>query len=200
VQVISDDDGVVLASCHCEQFAYHDAYNWNNPTGWTQADDIRYVGAWDATTGKYIPEFLPDGISTRAGHGGWALQPDSNGTLWVGGDFTASRSQSGTTQWTGGFFRLPQRDHTAPTVPANVVFGVTPTGDVKVNFTASVDDSGRPLSYEVLAEDRVVLIKNGTSFTMPMPATPTRFFVRAIDKSGNRSASTAATVVTPSGP
>jgi len=87
VQVISSHQGIVFASCHCGTFVYHDSYNWPSPI-YEQADNANWVTAHDASTGELLPEFLPDGVVSRLGHGGWALEFDSQGTLWAGGDFT----------------------------------------------------------------------------------------------------------------
>lgn len=197
-QVITPYDGLVFASCHCSQFVYHDAYSYPTPTGWQAADNMSYVGAWDATTGKYVPDFLPDGLATRAGHGGWAIQPDSNGSLWIGGDFTSSRNVTGRSQWNGGFFRLGAGDDVAPSTPQNLSSSRLASGQLQLSWSAAADDSGKPVSYEVIAEDRVVAAKTGTSAVLDMPAQRTRYFVRAVDRSGNRSATSSALAVSPS--
>jgi len=60
-----------------------------------------------------------------------------------------------------------------------------------------VDESGKAVSYEILAGDRVVATRNAISVAVPMPASATRYAVRAVDKGGNRSRSTPALVVDP---
>ncbi|MDQ3166470.1 MAG: galactose oxidase, partial [Actinomycetota bacterium] len=137
-------------------------------------------------------DFLPSGLATRAGHGAWAIQPDSRGTLWVGGDFTHSRNGTGATQWNGGFFRLGAGDSQAPTTPGNLATRRTNAGQLELTWTASTDDSGRALTYEVIAGDRVIAVKGGVSAVVDMPTATTNYFVRAVDRSGNRSATTAA--------
>ncbi|MBA2456216.1 MAG: hypothetical protein H0V48_06745 [Nocardioidaceae bacterium] len=190
-QVITPYDGLVFASCHCNQYTYAGADTYPT-TNTNQVDNINFVGAWDADTGAYIPDFLPSGLATRAGHGAWAIQPDSRGTLWVGGDFTHSRNGTGATQWNGGFFRLGVGDNQAPATPGNLATRRTNAGQLELTWTASTDDSGRALTYEVIADDRVIAVKGGVSAVFDMPTTTTNYFVRAVDRSGNRSATTAA--------
>jgi hypothetical protein len=103
--------GVILAGCHCYQYNYLDATTFPITT-YTRRDPIKFVGAWDAATGDYLPQFVPVGVRTRNSHGAWAILKASNGDVWVGGDFTGIQMQPGQgTKWTGGFFRLP---HTVP--------------------------------------------------------------------------------------
>lgn len=191
-QVITPYDGLIFASCHCSNFMYQDAYNYPTTVGWTAGHGMSFVGAWDATTGEYVPDFLPDGLATRAGHGGWAIEPDSNGSLWIGGDFTGSRNVTGRSQWNGGFFRLGAGDGTAPSTPQGLSSSTTSNGQLKLAWNAATDDSGKSVTYEVLAEDRVVAVKTGISAVLEMPSQPTRYFVRAVDKSANRSATSPA--------
>ncbi len=197
IQVITPYAGLVFASCHCSQFVYHDAYTYPTPTGWQAADNLSFVGAWDAVTGQYVPDFLPEGLATRAGHGAWAIEPDTSGSLWVGGDFTNSRNVAGRTQWNGGFFRLGAGDGAAPSTPRNLASSRLASGQLKLTWEAASDDSGRAPTYEVLADDRVVAVPSGVSAVLDMPAQTTRFFVRAVDRTGNRSATTPALTVSP---
>jgi trimeric autotransporter adhesin len=46
------------------------------------------------------------------------------------------------------------------------------------------------VAYEVLADGRVLATTNSTTISLPAPDVPTRYFVRAIDTTGNRSATT----------
>ncbi|GGL56910.1 fibrinogen-like YCDxxxxGGGW domain-containing protein [Planomonospora parontospora] len=171
-------DGVVYGSCHCGDFVYNDASAYPAPTGWSNAHQIVFIGAWDAKTGEYLPNFAPV-LDSRAGNGPWELIEDGNGCLWFGGDM--SRGAGG--QWLGGFGRLCGTDRTAPATPANP----------RMNGTAlswnAVGDSSSQVRYEVLRDDRVVAVVSGTSWTEPAPGAH-RYFVRAIDAAGNRSATT----------
>jgi hypothetical protein len=108
LQVIEEvNGGVILGGCHCYQYNYQDATSYPVTT-YSRRDPIRFVGAWDAATGDYLPQFVPVGVRTRNSHGAWAILQASNGDVWVGGDFTGIQMQPGQgTKWTGGFFRLP---------------------------------------------------------------------------------------------
>jgi hypothetical protein len=123
IQAIDADvtNGVVYAGCHCENYTYENAFTW--PTlnaGWTQADPIQWVGAWDAATGRRIPHFLP-AFDTRLGSGVWAIEVDSRGNLWVGGDITTATTTQGAGRGAGGFLRFEPSDATPPPTPSNVV-------------------------------------------------------------------------------
>ena len=52
------------------------------------------------------------------------------------------------------------------------------------------------MSYEVLRGNRVVAMTTTTETVLPAESTPQRFFVRAVDAAGNRSASTPVLVST----
>ncbi|WP_283139099.1 fibrinogen-like YCDxxxxGGGW domain-containing protein [Rhizohabitans arisaemae] len=176
-------NGIVYASCHCGDFVYNDASNYPNPTGWSNAHQIVFIGAWDAETGEYLPNFAPV-LGSRAGNGPWELVTDDNGCLWFGGDMNRGAGGS----WLGGFGRLCGTDSTAPGKP----------GDLRLSGTAltwspATDNSG-PVRYEVLKDDRVIATVTGTSYTVEAGATG-RYLVRAIDGSGNRSATVAAAAV-----
>ena len=86
----------------------------------------------------------------------------------------------------GGFARFDERPHNAPDAPSNL--SVDLTGD-----TATVDwnsGSTSDVTYEVLRNDRVVALSTGSSVDVPDSDADDRFFVRATDGLGNRSAST----------
>jgi hypothetical protein len=102
IQAAHVADDVVYASCHCDGFSYTGAINWKLKDGFTQADAIDLVGAWDARTGEIIPGFQPR-FRGELGQGIWAVTTDSNGRLWVGGDITHVRDTSGVLRFTGGF-------------------------------------------------------------------------------------------------
>lgn len=195
-QALTTRDGIVFGSCHCGQWVYAGAKTWPSPSGWTEADNLQYVGAWDAVTGQYLPQFVPAGVDTRNEFGGWSLSFDSNGVLWAGGAFVSATGQAGTRVWTGAFMRFPPADTTAPTAPTapDVRFN---TDNIRLAWSGSTDNSGKAVRYEVLENDRVVMSLGGTSVNLPLPTAVTRYFVRAIDKAGNRSPSTAVITVGP---
>jgi trimeric autotransporter adhesin len=182
---------LVFSSCHCNDFVYTDAYTWNNVgTSWTQADKIGYVGAWDATTGKFIPDFDPV-LDARRGSGGWANITDATGVTWFGGDFIKAKLITGANGWAGGFVRFAMRDTTAPPTPTAVQIDSNTAAGVRLTWGSS----GTHAHYEVIRENRVVTTTAITSVDLPAEAGPTRYFVRAIDSEGNRSASSSVLVV-----
>lgn len=191
-QAITGGNGLVFGGCHCEQWNYSDTTDFDTTTpgstntSWSQADKIYYVGAYDATTGDYAPEFSPE-MRARQGRGAWALMVASDGTLWAGGTLTSAVRQSGANQWVGGFARFAVRPHTAPARPSNLK--ATPSGSTaQLTWSGSLPSGG---TYEVLRNDRVVGLTTNTSLSVAGSASSDRFAVRAADGWGNRSASTA---------
>ena len=85
------DSGVAYGTCHCDlSYVYGNSRTWNGPTNYDRVDTMRYVAAFDATTGKDVQNYIP-WIKTRATRGPWALTVDSSGCLWVGGDLTTTK-------------------------------------------------------------------------------------------------------------
>lgn len=195
-QTVDDNGELVIAGCHCGHWVYQDAYTWDGVgTSWGEADKMNLIGAWDAETGDYIPDWSPV-LQARAGYGAWGSFYDSTGVLWVGGDFTRSVRAGGTNQWSGGFIRFAPRDTTAPTTPGAIT--ATPTNggaEATLTWGASTDAGG--VTYEVLRDNRVIASTTTASYTVPITDDPTNYFVRARDAAGNRSASTAAYVAKP---
>jgi hypothetical protein len=192
-QTISLGDGVVYGGCHCNEFNFQGAGTFGRRiTGWTQADKINWVGAW-TRSGRYVAEFSPL-MRSAAGAGVWATMVDSTGTLWAGGDLRSVQTGQTTSQWLGSFARFPMQDHQAPSTPGSPSATAQPSGQtgdqVRVTWSPSTDESSA-VSYEVLRNDRVVAVTDGTSVEVP-GGTGDRFYVRAVDANGNRSASTAA--------
>lgn len=195
IQAIGITNGVVYASCHCGNYAYSNDINYSNPVpSASDVNDIQYIGAWDEATGQYLPDFYPSALDTRSGIGGWELTPDSNGCLWFGGDFTQGSYQNTGYQWLGGFGKFCARDSVAPTVPANLRSSTTPTGP-KLAWDAATDNSGS-VKYEVLRNDRVIATTTGVSYIdTTAPTAGATYWVRAIDDTGNRSATSAPVTV-----
>ncbi|MBG0827418.1 galactose oxidase [Planomonospora sp. ID67723] len=184
-------DGVIYGSCHCPEFVFNGASSWDNTTGWSNAHQINWIGAWDAKTGKYLPNFAPS-IDSRRGDGPWALTTDDNGCLWFGGDMNRGSwdSATGSYQWLGGFGRLCATDAKAPSAPSGLRSTGTAAGN-QLAWSAASDNSGS-LSYEVLRDDRVIATTGGTSYTDATASGAHKYWVRAVDAAGNRSASTTA--------
>lgn len=194
-QAIASDGTTVYGGCHCFDMQYAGANSWPNiGTGWTEAERVFGTSAWDAGSGKIDPDFSPE-LSTRHGAGSWALMVDSSGTLWIGGDYNYSYRSGFVSQWSGGFVRFAPIDTDPPSTPTN--FSGEPAGasEVKLSWTAS---NGDPTTYEVLRDDRVVASTTSTSITIDSGTAESKYFVRAVDAAGNRSASTKALTVSDS--
>ena len=180
--------GVIYGSCHCSDGSYQDKYDWTVNEHWSRVDEIKWVGAWDATTGENL-HWTPFELFSRRKTGAWALETDTNGNLWVGGDFTLSHVDRNRTQWNGGFARYDNRDNTAPQTPAHLrASAATPA-----TVTLAWDGVSEAVSYEILRDDRAIAATGSTSVEVPRGG-ENRFFVRAVDAAGNRSATTAAYV------
>ena len=190
LQTVSLAPGTVYGGCHCSEFAYQGADTFGRHiTGWSEADAISWVGAW-SRDGRYIPEFSPM-MRSAEGAGVWATLVDSNGALWAGGDLRSVQTGPDTAQWLGSFVRFPLQDHVAPLTPTSLVAADQGGGAIRLTWAPSDDDSGASPTYEVLRDDRVVAVTDSTSVDVP-GTTADRFFVRAVDPTGNRSASTRA--------
>nr|WP_269813011.1 fibrinogen-like YCDxxxxGGGW domain-containing protein [Ornithinimicrobium sediminis] len=196
-QYMSLDGDIMYAGCHCDNWNYQNAFAWPSVgTSWTHADKIGQIGAYDTTNGDFRPDFSPV-VNGRRGFGVWGIFTDSTGTMWVGGDFVSSvRVNSGSSfinQWSGGFMRFPARDTSAPTRPSGLTSALEGT-DLRLSWNGSSDDRG-VARYEILRDDRVVA--STSSLSVVAPFREGRYFVRAVDAAGNRSASTEVHVVGP---
>ena len=191
-QAIADHNGVVYGGCHCFETQYEGETRWPEiGTGWTSADAVYGTGAWSASTGARITQFN-GAFNTHRGAGSWALFVDSAGTLWQGGDYSYSTRAGYMRQWTSGFTRHAQRDVTAPASPGGLTAVSGATG-VALEWQAASDDR-RVSAYEVLRHDRVVATVTGTTAALPSAPPGVKYFVRAVDAQGNKSASTPAVV------
>ena len=187
-QVISPygDDGLA-AGCHCSENVYQGARDWPTIRGFSRVEHIEQAGIWRASDGAFVPEHSPQ-VSLRNGYGAWAIEEASDGSLWVGGDYTYARLPNTQNYWTGAFVRFAPTDASAPSTPQ----------DLMVSSAAGIDrlswDGVPDGTYEVLREDRVVATTPATSLQLPA-VSGARYFVRAVDHAGNRSATSRA--VTP---
>ena len=176
--------GVIYGSCHCSDATYQDMYTWSMNMSWSRVDEIKWVGAWDAATGQSL-KWTPFELSSRRKTGAWALTTDSNGNLWVGGDFILSHTDATHTQWNGGFARYDNRDNVAPEAPTLLRSSAATASTVTLAWEGVSD----AVSYEVLRDDRPIATSDTTSVEVPRGG-ENRFFVRAVDAEGNRSATT----------
>ena len=174
--------GIIYASCHCSDASYQDMYMWQMDFSWSRADEIKWVGAWDAATGENV-HWTPFELSSRRKTGAWALTTDNYGNLWVGGDFALSHIDQTRTQWNGGFARFDNRDNDAPSTPSYVRSSSATASTVTLAWEGVSD----AVSYEILRDDRPIATTDSTSVEVPRGG-ENRFFVRAVDAAGNRSA------------
>lgn len=190
-QAIASNGDITYAGCHCAQNTYEGAYTW--PTmnrDWERVDGIHWVGAWDAVTGRQLGQFSP--YMLKSGNAGaWSLMVASDGALWVGGDFLRSNTSLTTSQWNGGWVRYPALDVEAPETPSGVWAAETTEDTVDLRWSAVSDANG----YDILRDDRVIATVSddigGPTVGAVVPrGGEGRYFVRAVDAAGNRSAST----------
>ena len=181
-----DPTGVAFGGCHCNSFSYEGAANWPNPTGWFAVYSMGWMGAWDNVTGERLPDFVPR-MTTRLGSGVWAIESDSNGRLWAGGDIVSARSTNSPGRWTGGFVRFSPSDASAPATPTGFGGSDDGAGLVTLSWNAVSDPSG--VVYHVMRGDRPIAVTTATSVIVP-EGDSQRYFLRAADNAGNFSAST----------
>ncbi len=200
----------VYAACHCRgsHFADGDIYNilrGLEPNGsYSREDPIRFVAAYSATDGRYLPSFTLD---VSGSSGVWAIHADTNGCVWFGGDLTRAGRANGSNQSRGGFTKHcdpnVQVDVERPSVPSGVI--VTPgTTNVNLNWNASNDNIG-VTGYQIYRStnggpDQIIATPNSTSYndTNLNPGTY-RYYLRAIDAAGNQSWRTGYKTVTITG-
>lgn len=197
-QAVNANGNVVYAGCHCGDWVYENAFTWSNVgTNWTQADKISLVGAWDVANGQVHEDWSPF-IQARAGYGAWAIFTDSAGNLWTGGDFSRTLRAGEINQWSGGFARFAPRDSAAPSRPGTLTSTRIDSSTARLSWGASTDNRA-VTGYEVIRGNKVVAVTTPAVRTanVPLEADDVRYFVRAVDAAGNRSATTAVAVVSP---
>ena len=104
----------------------------------------------------------------------------------MGGDFTLSHTDATRTQWNGGFARYDNRDNVAPEAPSLLRSSASNESTVTLAWEGVAD----AVSYEILRDDRPIATSETTSVEVPRGG-ENRYFVRAVDAEGNRSATTA---------
>lgn len=189
-QAIERFGDTTYIGCHCGNWVYEGTNNWTSPTGFRSVQPINLVGAWDNQSWTYETDWYPSSLKGARGEGVWAIDKDSRGCLWVGGDLNRGGwSGNAANDWLGGFARFCPEDTTPPTTPPNLTS--TPAGEgVRLDWGASTDDSGT-VSYDVYKDDRVIATTWGRTFTDPKLEGQARYTVRAVDARGNQSASPA---------
>ncbi len=190
-QALAQNGTFMFAGSHANAWVYQDAVQWPTPVGYTRQDQFNWLGAFDAQTGTYVRDWVPQ-VATAYSEGTWALFTDSRGCLWFGGDFNRGAYVGGVAQYLQSFSRFCQRDTTPPSVPTNLNVDLQAAGGPRVTWSASTDNAAGFIGYEVLRDDQVVSnLVYGTSFVDTNAVVGSRYFVRAVDATGNRSATTA---------
>jgi trimeric autotransporter adhesin len=199
-QAMAATNGILYAACHCNDWDFSGTNTWNTPTGYSRVEPINLIGAYDLNTLEFLPEFAPD--IQFDGEAAWEQFVDSTGCMWAGGDV----HHGYTGAYYGGFAKFCPRDTAAPSVPPNV--NVTQNGtSFTINWGDSTDNktTAANIKYEVLRDDPalgtvVTESQFGRGYTVNDVTQPTRFFLRAVDGAGNRSATTAAFTLVPPPP
>ncbi len=191
-QALASINGVVYQGSHGHSWIYEDAVKWPGLDGYTRTDDYQWLGAFDAATHDYEVDWVPS-LGTAYDEGAWELYADpADDCLWFGGDFDGGPYVNGQRQYLESFSKFCQRDTQAPTVPSNPSTTPAAGGGIQLNWGASSDDFPGFIGYEILRNDRVVSpLVYGSTYVDPTGATDDRYFIRAVDPAGNRSASTA---------
>lgn len=132
---------VIFAGCHCtysERNGYINHYSSLSGRRTTQ----RLVMAYEASTGELIESFNADIHSPRDGT--WAIGSDTNGCLYVGGDFHVGGVDHGTPRWVGGFGKFcgdgPRLD--GLTIDPESDWRYLDSADAPANWTAPTFDDG----------------------------------------------------------
>ena len=190
------DSGVAYGTCHCAlSYVYGNSRTWNGPTNYDRVDTMRYVAAFDTTTGRDIPGYIP-WITTRP--------PVAVGVDDRLEQLPVGRRRPDHHQAHDGLGVADERrlrgfcraDTTAPTVPTAAKTTKNADGTVKVSWTGSTDNASGTLKYTVFRDNLAVATVTGWSATLPAVAGTSTYAVRAVDKAGNTSATTVPVTVT----
>ena len=194
-QAFAQAGSYVIQGSHANRWTFTDSNAWPSTAGYTRIDNYQWMGLFDATTHDYVVDWVPQ-LATAGDEGAWALYTDVDGCVWFGGDFIAGDYISGGRKYVKGFSKYCPRDAVAPTVPPNGEVEVAGGGTgVTVTWDASTDDRPGFIGYEVLRGDRVVSdLVYGETFVDGDGVAGDRYFIRAVDAAGNRSATTAVIV------
>ncbi len=199
---------IVFAGCHC---TFSERNGWvNHYSSYTgQRTRHRNIMAYSATSGALIESWLADINSPR--DGAWAVASDTNGCVYIGGDFHLGGLDNNQNRWLGGFGKFcpngfvppdpPGPDTEAPTTPTNLSASEAGT-DVVLDWDASTDNVGLQ-SYLIFRNGSYLDWAPGGATTYTHTAAPqgvpASYFVRAVDTSNNQSPDSSAVDITPGG-
>ncbi|MFN3255018.1 MAG: fibronectin type III domain-containing protein [Ilumatobacter sp.] len=193
-QAVAELNGIVYTGSHASlrggpTWLYRDAITWPGLQGQTGRKPIRFMAAFDPMVHEQL-DWVPQ-LGSNGGEGSWELFADSTGCLWSGGDFTRGSFDGSVPRFARGFLKLCAADQTPPEPPSAPVAELVGDG-VDMAWTASPGDD-RPglVRYEILKNDSIFASFISTlTFRDPDGTTDDRYFVRAMDDAGNRSATT----------
>ena len=190
-QALAELNGIVYTGSHANGNTnlYQDAYRWPGLDGATSNKPIRWMGAFSTVDPEHLSWY--PAIGSRHGEGSWELFADSTGCLWTGGDFFRGSYDGDVPRYAEGFAKFCATDATPPAPPTSPTAVATPNG-IDLAWTASTgDDRGGQIYYEVLKNNAVFASFINITTFRDLDGTPDdRYFVRSMDITGNRSATT----------
>lgn len=190
-QALAELNGVVYSGSHANGSTslYRDAVRWPSLAGATSSLPVRWMEAFDRATDEQIA-WRPQ-IGTANGEGSWELFADSTGCLWSGGDFNRGSYDGNTPRFVRGFAKFCAADRTPPAPPTSPTATLVGAGvDLAWNPSPG-DDRDAEVRYELLKNDRILAsFISITTFRDVDGLATDRYFVRAMDTAGNRSATT----------
>ena len=195
-QAEAEVNGVVYASCHCNNFVYTGATAWPGLDNFQRVDRITYILAVDARPGSCSTSSSPQ-IHSANTEGVWELFADSKGCIWFGGDENQGALINGVRQWLGRLRSvLPARPVSAHVAQRRTVSPRSAGGN-QITWSGGTDNVAGNLSYEVLRNDRVIspVLLNTFVYNDTAGQLGDRYFVRTVDAAGNRSATTSVALV-----
>jgi len=190
-QALAELNGIVYTGSHANGSTnlYQDAFRWPSLEGATSNKPIRWMGAFDTATAEHLTWY--PAIGSQNGEGSWELFADSTGCLWTGGDFFRGSYDGDTPRYAQGFAKFCAADSTPPAPPTSPT-AVAGNSGIDLAWTASTgDDRGGQVRYEILKNDSVFASYINITTFRDSDGTPSdRYFVRSMDTTGNRSATT----------
>jgi hypothetical protein len=185
----------VYAGCHCRNSAIMESaagVRWypSAPAGESDAPILQtgattWISAFDANTGEWISSFRPDIEAARAGV--WAIQGDTNGCLWFGGDLTFAGTSS-----VDSLIRLCEEgtiDTERPGVPGAISVDAIGVDTAELSWTASTDNTG-VAGYRIFdsaTNDLIVETATNSVTLTDLTAGDYSVYAKAFDQAGNQS-------------
>ncbi len=128
---------IIFAGCHCTRSARNGVLNhYSSFSG--RRTGHRLAMAYNASNGQLLGGFRPDINSPRDGT--WAFGSDTNGCLYLGGDFHVGGLDSGQNRWLGGFGKFCPEGFD-PNTGGNNASALVPAGD-SWSYNAAGNDLG----------------------------------------------------------